>query len=145
MTLQELTDRRIQDVNKAFGVVLPVTWEVGDWPHFHTARGFGVTLQEAHGQPCVIRLSAKLLLSPDHRKDGIVRHELGHVIDILSNTRELDAWALKRGVRLPPKQQGEIRADAIAHAVWGTPLRYDADTVQSTRSGTVGRPAHLGL
>jgi hypothetical protein len=39
----------------------------------------------------------------------------------------------------------ERRADAIAEAVWRTKLKYDADTVQSTRYGCSPRPAHLGL
>ena len=145
MQLHDLANRRIRDVQEAFGVTLPVTWEIGPWPHFDKPRGFGVTLQEHPKGPCVVRLSKKLLLAPDHRKDGIVRHELGHVVDILSNGVELEKWSLRRGVRLPPKEQGELRADAIAHAVWGSPLLYDKDTVQSTEEGTVGRPSHLGL
>lgn len=145
MELRDLVERRIRDVNETFGVNLPVTWEIGDWPHFHTPRGFGVTLQSGQGKPCVVRLSKKLLSEPDHRKDGIVRHELGHVVDILSNHTALDQWAARRGVRLPPKAQGEIRADAIAHAIWGTRLKYDKDTVQSTEVGIAGRPPHLGL
>ena len=144
MDLHDLVERRIRDVNEAFGVVLPVTWEIGPWQNFCTPRGFGVTLQHTQKGPCVVRLSKKLLLSPDHRKDGIVRHELGHVIDLMSNGTELDAWSRARGVVLPPRQHAELRADAIAHAVWGTPLKYDDATVQSTQIGTVGRPSHLG-
>jgi hypothetical protein len=79
------------------------------------------------------------------RQDGIIQHELGYVIDLILPPKPLDRWCAARGVTLPPQKHGEIRADAIAHAVWGKPLRYDKDTVQSTTRGTWPRPAHLGL
>jgi hypothetical protein len=145
MLLRDLVNRRIKDVETAFGLSFPVTWDVGPWPHFNKPRGFGVTFQDEHGGPCKMRFSTKLETAPDHRKDGIVRHELGHVVDLLVNPAFMDAWSLKRGVRLPPVDKGELRADAIAHAVWNSPLLYDKDTVQSTLLGIPVRPPHLGV
>jgi len=142
--MQRLFDRRVADCERALGVRLPVTYDTGPYPHFKTKRGFGVTFQDCPGGPCHIRLAKKLTKAPRHRQDGIIRHELGHVLDLTLPARELNAWCRKRGVRLPAKKHGEIRADAIAHAVWGKPLKYDKDTVQSTTQGTWPRPAHLG-
>ena len=147
MTLGRLAQLRQTQAEQALGVRLPLTWDVGEYPHFRTPRGFGVTFH-SHRNPnwgtCHIRLSEKLVSSPQHRQDGIIQHELGHVIDLTIPPRTLDRWAGSRGVSLPSQQHGEIRADAIAHAVWRKPLLYDKDTVQSTRHGSWPRPQHLG-
>lgn len=119
-----------------------LTWDIGEYAHFKTKRGFGVTFQE-DDYTCHLRFAAKLLKAPEHRQDGIIRHELGHVFDILVPPAGLDAWAAGRGIFLPKTQ--ERRADAIARAIWLTPIRYDKDEVQSTSTGTYPRPEHLGL
>ena len=77
------------------------------------------------------------------RVDGVIRHEIGHVVNHLVPARELNEWAARRGVRLAPTS--ELRADDIAEAIWGEPLRYDEIEVQSTSVGKVGRPRHLGV
>lgn len=148
MTLGQLADLRQRQAEAALGSRLSLTWDIGPYKHFKTPRGFGVTFH-SHSNPkwgdCHIRLSAKLFHAPEDRQDGIIQHELGHVIDLSFPAAVLDRWALGRGVRLPPPEHGEIRADSIAHAVWQKPLLYDKDTVQSTKQGTWPRPAHLGL
>lgn len=58
---------------------------------------------------------------------GIIRHELGHAAD-----HRVD---VDRGC--------EARADRIAQAVTGSPIRYTADGVQHATVGTVGRPKWL--
>lgn len=147
MTLGQIAHQRQAEAEAALGIPLSVTWDVGPYSHFRTKRGFGVTFYQ-HKNPnwgaCHVRLSKKLLPGPQDRQDGIIQHELGHVIDLLTPPASLDRWAAQRGVRLPPQKHGEIRADSIAHAVWGKPLRYDKDTVQSTCCGVYPRPAHLG-
>lgn len=155
--LGSLCTQRIEEAQHTLNVRFPLTWDIcskdGQTPgvcsgatydHFNKPRGFGVTFQQSDGR-LHIRLAPKLEQSPEHRQDGIIRHELGHVIDLHIPERLLNPWCARRGVTLPPKSQGEIRADAIAHAVWGTPLKYDADTVQSTKIGIAKRPPHLGL
>jgi hypothetical protein len=147
MGIGNLADLRQREAEQAIGRPLSLTWDIGPYEHFNTARGFGVTFHQHHNPKwgaCHIRLSKKLLLAPQTRQDGIIRHELGHVIDLLCTPGALDSWAAARGVRLPPQKQGELRADSIAEAVWGEPLRYDKDTVQSTCCGVYPRPAHLG-
>jgi len=144
--LLALFRERADDVERILGAELKgLTSEIGDYAHFHTARGFGVTFQQAHGQPCCVRLAAKLAEASKCRQDGIIRHELGHVVDLSFPGDVLDRWALSRGVKLPPKSQGEIRADAIAEAIWLQTLRYDDATVQNVCEGVMRRPAHLGL
>ena len=120
-----------------------LSWEVTpDYEHFHTPRGFGVTFY--NGEPaCHLAFAPKLLSSPVTRQDGIIRHELGHVLDLCVRKRDLNAWAEAQGVFLP--RTPERRADAIAEAIWGEPILYDRDLVQSTTRGRAPRPAHLGL
>lgn len=145
--LWNLCQQRQEDVERAIGSRLSLTWDIGPYAHFNTPRGFGVTFH-SHSNPnwgdCHIRLSKKLLTAPASRQDGIIRHELGHVVDLSFGRGSVDRWAARRGVKLPSPQQGELRADVIAHAVWGKPLLYDADTVQNTVVGVPVRPAYLG-
>lgn len=147
MGMAELARQRQAEAENSLGVRLPVSWDVGPYPHFRKKRGFGVTFIE-HSNPnwqkCHVRLAKKLGRESVGRQDGIIQHELGHVIDLLYPAEAVDKWALTRGVRLPKVELGELRADAIAHAVWQKPIRYDSETVQSTTNGTWPRPKHLG-
>jgi len=137
-------NNRIQQAERELGGVLPVTWDIGAYSHFRKKRGFGVTfLHEGNDGPSAhMRFSEKLLRSPRHRQDGILIHEIGHVVDHVYPERALNAWASHRGVQLPPT--AELRADAIALALYGVPVRYDSQTVQSTKRGSPRRPRHLG-
>lgn len=112
-----------------------------DEPHFATKRGYAICYFKS-GNYCHLRFAPKILRASRSRADALIRHELGHAIDHFAPTRVLDAWARISGVPLP--HTPERRADAIAQAVWGKPIRYDKDLVQSLREGTA-RPAHLGL
>tara|TARA_Y100000310_G_scaffold282020_1_gene302954 strand:- start:849 stop:1277 length:429 start_codon:yes stop_codon:yes gene_type:complete len=141
MRFGELIDLRLEEAQAALGgVPLTVTWDFGDWPHFAKERGYGVTFP-GNGA-CHMRYSIKMMRAPGDRADGVIRHEIGHVVDHLVPARELNQWGRRRGVRLA--NTPEIRADDIAEAIWGEPLRYDEIEVQSTSVGKVGRPKHLG-
>lgn len=122
-----------------------LTWEISDnYEHFHTERGYGVTILRA---PCNCHLAfpQKMLKASKTRQDGIIRHELGHVLDMCISERKLNAWALGWDVQLPPQKQAELRADKIAEAVWGEKLYYDEPNhIQSTCCGVYPRPAYLG-
>lgn len=119
-----------------------LTWGLGEYPHFDSPRGYGVTF---YTEPynCHMLYAEKILSAPAHRADGVVRHELGHVVDMTFTDSELALWSRLLGVSLPSTP--ERRADAIAEAVWGEPILYDRDLVQSTVLGTAPRPRHLGL
>jgi hypothetical protein len=121
-----------------------LSWEItDDYPHFKTKRGYGVTMWD--GKPaCHMGYASKILHADHKRADGIVRHEIGHVMDLCLPAGALDQWAASQGVQLP--KTVERRADAIAEAIWGEPLSYDkADLVQTTGKGHCPRPKHLGL
>jgi hypothetical protein len=120
-----------------------LSWEITpDYPHFKKKRGYGVTFYD--GKPaCHMAYAPKILSADITRADAIVRHEIGHVIDMCTDKGALNRWARSRGVRLA--KTAERRADAIAHAIWGEPLRYDRDLVQNTTTGVYPRPYHLGL
>jgi len=121
-----------------------LTWDIGDYPHFHSARGYAVMIPLPGNRKCHLRFAAKILQASVPRQDGLIRHELGHVLDTLIPGEALDHWAAGHAKIFLPKTP-ERRADSIAEAVWGTKLGYDQDTVQTTGRGTSPRPAHLGL
>lgn len=143
---QRLFHRRWLDVCGAFGIdveSIPLFVDFGPYPHFKKKRGYAVAISNGDGT-YHIRFAPKTLQAPTHRVDGLIRHELGHLADYLIPKAELDTLCRDwYGVTLP--HTDERRADTIALAVWGKPLRYDADLVQSTRIGVTPRPAHLGL
>lgn len=91
-----------------------------------------------------LRFAKKILVASDHRQDGLIRHELGHAVDFLIPSVELDVWASEVGRMLLPKSP-ERRADAIALILWLDQIRYDKDLVQSTTTGQYPRPKQLGL
>lgn len=108
------------------------TYGFGTSPHFESARGFASLVYD--GSSFHLKLSEKLLEQNTDRTDAILRHEIGHIIDFAQ-------------VSLPPglPHTPERRADAIAEYLWGQPILYDHDTVQSLTSGISPRPANLGL
>lgn len=148
-SFQQLLTQRWSDTCAALECapdVIRLTWDIGPYHHFEKPRGYGVTFH--HGGPsCHLRFSEKILRASPDRVDGVVRHEIGHVIDLcVVNPAVLNQWAKERGYRLPPPEQAERRADAIAEAIWHTPIRYDEDLwVQSTTNGVAPRPEWLGL
>lgn len=122
-----------------------LVFESGDYPHFETRRGYGVTFHVPGTRLCTIRVAPKLEQCSVSRIEGIMRHELGHVVDLLVPGPELDRHVRNTlGQSLPPREHGELRADAIALALWGSPLRYDKDLVQNTVEGVTPRPRRLG-
>lgn len=141
---QRLVSRRWEEAERAVGLRhIRVTWDFGEYSHFKKARGYGVTFGD--GRPaCHLRFAEKVLRAAPERADGVLRHEIGHVLDFVIPAEQLDAWALSRNVRLP--HTAERRADAIASAIWNDDIRYDRELlVQTTGPGICPRPRHLGL
>jgi len=81
---------------------------------------------------CLIVVAPKILKAARPRVLGLLMHELGHAVDFQKSPDH-------------PNHGSERRADAIAEHIWGVPIRYDGDTVQSICCGVHPRPAHLGL
>jgi len=141
----ELLRLRWEETCQALGIdcdAIDITWDMGPYPHFLTKRGYAVAVSQGDGT-YHIRFAEKTLECKVHRADGLIRHEIGHIVDFFVDKNELNAWAAERGVQLPSTD--ERRADAIALAIWGEPIKYDKDLVQSTRVGVAHRPEHLGL
>lgn len=82
----------------------------------------------AFAQPEIPRVSMlrRTLQLPDENVVGLMRHELGHVVD--------------RDVERPWREQ---RADDIAEWVTGEPVRYDRMNIQTVGRGRYPRPMHL--
>lgn len=121
--------------------VVPI--EFGHYEHFDSPRGFGVTFCEEIGE-CSMRYPPKLLAQHRTRIDGVLRHELGHVVDHLLPPRRVNDRGRTRGLSRIAATP-ERRADDVALLIWGTPLRYDEELVQNTSVGVHPRPRHLGL
>ena len=141
--IRRLFDERMADAEVACGTDVPCTFDLGHYTHFKTPRGYGVTFYQEGKMPHV-RLSWKCLYTPMTRVDGVIRHEIGHVLDMVFSPKAVDRWAESRGKRLPPVKDIERRADAIALCIWGEPIYYDGDDVQSTCCGVYPRPERLG-
>ena len=120
-----------------------IQWRTGEYHHFNSPRGFAVTFIHSP-RDFELVYAEKFLYQSKSRKDAIIRHEIGHVLDSAIHPVALDRWAAqRRGLILP--QTSERRADAIAYALWGKTILYDKQDVQSLSSGVATRPARLGL
>lgn len=118
---------------------LPVTFTLGHPSDFPMPRNYALCTNPAFGDQigvgkgrCLIVAAPKILKAEMSRVLGLLMHELGHAVDFLCTPDH-------------PNNGSERRADAIAEKIWGIPIRYDGDTVQSTCCGVHPRPAHLGL
>ena len=105
---------------------------------FRAARAYAFCELRADG-------SCRIVVAPDfedlakQQREALLRHELAHAIEFAAGrSAVIDAYAL------PPWLGPERRADAIAEAVWGDPIRYDAVDVQTLGDGATPRPRRLG-
>jgi hypothetical protein len=90
------------------------------------------------GNPLVIAFAPKVTGLPVSHLRGLMRHEFGHALEYRYGVKELE----RRFGRLPAEV--ERRADAIAEAVWGEPIRYDSRDVQCVGvRGKSPRPGYL--
>ena len=99
---------------------------LGPDAHFPEPRNMAYTLQRDDGSLCIV-VSRKLCNGPDHRLEGVLRHEFGHAVFM---------WC--------GKPHGERDADTLAEQMFGDPIYYDKATVQTLRPGVRPRPKHLG-
>lgn len=116
-----------------------VSLEIGDAELFPKKRNYAFCTNplaaDQFGVPdgvCLIVVAPKILKADKSRVLGLLMHELGHAVDFQKTPDH-------------PNHGSERRADAIAQHIWGIPIRYDGDTVQSICCGVHPRPAHLGL
>jgi hypothetical protein len=146
VTLQDVLDARWTEALEVLGAVWTppeIAWGFGESDHFASARGFATTVIYGPAK-FHLKFAQKVVHAPPPRLDALVRHELGHVIDYGTERTALDTWAASRGVVLPDTP--ERRADAVCEAVWGAPIFYDEEDVQTVLPGGVRpRPERLGL
>tara|TARA_R100000005_G_C4933611_1_gene161390 strand:+ start:287 stop:712 length:426 start_codon:yes stop_codon:yes gene_type:complete len=86
-----------------------------------------------------IGFSPRVIREPAHRQRGLFRHELGHYVHHFYGRDHLQG-------QIPEKlaESDEVLADQIAGFIYGEPILYDDETVQSIRHGEPKRPDHLG-
>jgi len=100
---------------------------LGDAEEFPAARNMAYTTRDKRGDILVV-VAPKLVVCGDVcRIEGVLRHEFGHAA----------LWHLDR-----PKHS-ERDADAVAEDLFGSPIFYDDEDVQTTAGGTRPRPSHL--
>lgn len=80
------------------------------------------------GYLCIV-VAPKFCNAPLHRLEGVLRHEFGHAALMYMECH----------------QHGERDADRVGEQLFGAPIYYDAETVQTLNPGTRPRPRHLGL
>jgi len=78
--------------------------------------------------PARISVAPKLEQQSADRIEAVLRHELGHAVLFFAGAAH----------------HTEREADAAALRLWGDPIRYDDDDVQTLGRGQEPRPAHLG-
>lgn len=119
-----------------------LTWDVGESTLFLSPRCTASTTGDGSAA-CHVRFAPRFFTLPEQNRDAVIRHELGHVIDLTIPWMTLDEWGQSRGLWLPTTP--ERRADAIAYTLWGSPIYYDEQLIQTIQVGIHPRPEHLGL
>ena len=92
----------------------------------------------------LIVMSTKIFGCSEDRCTALIMHEFGHAMDFLANPAPPVPARMRRDPAVHT-HGGERRADALAEAVWGIPIRYDPQLVQSLTCGVCPRPTFLGL
>jgi hypothetical protein len=115
-----------------------MSMEMGGSKHFETARGYATTLVLG-GDRFHLRIAEKFLRADLNRQDAILRHEIGHIVDFSVPPHVLAGWCPELSAT------PERKADEIATWLWGDPIFYDTEDVQSLRPGITPRPERLGL
>ena len=99
-------------------------------PHeFPAPRSMAYCHRDDDSGDLTVVVAPRLVTGNLDRIEGVLRHEFGHAL--------LFFWGYP--------QHGERDADSLAENVFGDPIYYDRETVQTIRGGTRPRPAHLGL
>jgi predicted SprT family Zn-dependent metalloprotease len=111
------------------GPFFEVCLSVGDASEFPKPRNMAYTNHDDDTGDMLIVVAPKLLHGDHERIEGVLRHEFGHAL--------LFFWG--------QDSHGERDADTVAERVFGAPIYYDRETVQTLRGGTRPRPSYLGL
>jgi len=108
-----------------------------DYPHPRNCA-MCAWLDTPQGRQIDIFVAPKVLKMDLGRQEGLLRHEFGHAVEFYLQDRLPEVLpGLPKGI--------ERRADQIAERIYGDPIYYDADLIQTISGGTRPRPRHLGL
>jgi hypothetical protein len=127
--------RLLRDVRREYPM-LRVELRVGSARSFPAARDYARCIyptrnparsSAARVRASVIEVAPKMGGASAARIEALLRHEFGHAI--LGHAGIVD--------------HAERQADAVAEALWGDPIYYDAIDVQTLQGGKWPRPAYL--
>lgn len=121
--------RRLLRAARATCPGLDVSLRVGDAAEFPKPRDHAYC-EVVSRSPirCRVTVAPKLLYAMKHRQEGVLRHEIGHAALLTMTTGD----------------HTERQCDEMAEHLFGAPIRYDAEDVQTTRrDGVTPRPSWL--
>jgi len=118
--------RALASVTAAHAPGLRFRLSEGDPADFPKARNFAMCGLLADNEANVI-VAPKMESEPDAVIHALLRHEIAHGILLFHGN----------------ENHSERDADALAEAVWGDRLNYDARDVQTLAPGKHPRPRHL--
>jgi len=100
---------------------------IGDPEEFPEARNMAYTVRNKRGDLCIVVAPKLVVCDDEDRVHGVLRHEFGHAT----------LWHLGK------MEHTERDADAMGEDLFGDPIYYDAETVQTLSEGARPRPNHL--
>lgn len=122
--------RRDVSILKEKGIKIPdIIVEEGDISEFPKNRDFAMSIYNGENEPVIFRYSPRLLDQNIGIIQGISRHEFGHI------------WFFGQG---DVTNHTEIQADKKAEEMFGTPIFYNKDYIQTIYPNKYSiRPHHL--
>lgn len=132
---------RIRELTRELPIYVPVRFQVGGRAEFPGARDYAYC---ALGPPHLVVVAPDFADLEPASREAILRHELAHALEWEVGANQVEALEDLLGVRL--SQGAERRADQMAEAIWGDPIRYRSrDLVQTIRrrDSVAPRPRHL--
>ena len=115
----------LQKLSSKLNLDLSLVLREGSAKEFPLFRDFAYTYQDNNDY--IIVVAPKLNRQSQKRQEGIMLHELAHIV------------LLSRGY----PNHSEKEADKLVREEWGIPIAYDSQDVQTTGKGTYPRPSHL--
>jgi hypothetical protein len=100
---------------------------IGDPEEFPEARNMAYTARNKRGDICIVVAPKLVVCDDEDRVQGVLRHEFGHAA----------LWHMER------MDHSEREADTMGEDLFGEPIFYDAETVQTLAAGARPRPNHL--
>lgn len=127
--VSDIFHRLYNRASEVAGPYFEVCLSTGEASEFPLERNMAYCHRDDKTGELDIVVAPKLLDGDKARIEGVLRHEFGHALLFYFGHRD----------------HSERDADGVAEQVFGRPIYYDHDTVQTLRAGLRPRPAYLGL